>query len=231
MENHSDFKSHLSTLTASPLFASTQPEDILCMLHCLEAHIQSFSRGTRIFHAGQPITEMGLVLEGCVQVEQEDYWGNCTILTRAHTGELFGEVYACLPAQPISISAYAIEPCTVLMLDFRRITSPCSAACSFHTQLVQRLLHILATRTMALTEKIRHISQRTLRKKLLSYLSAQAQQAKSSHFTIPFDRQALADYLCADRSALSAELSRMQKEGILTFRRSQFTLLHQPEEL
>ncbi len=224
-------KEYLPILTHCPLFADAQPEDILAMLHCLGAHTQSFARGARIFHAGQPVTEMGLVLEGCVQVEQEDYWGNRTILTRAHTRELFGEVYACLPAQPIAVSVCAVEPCTVLMLDFHRITNPCSSACSFHTRLVQQLLHILATRTMALTEKIRHISQRTLRKKLLSYLSAQAQRAGNSSFSIPFDRQALADYLCADRSALSAELGRMRDEGLLTFHRNQFTLLHQPEEL
>ena len=224
-------KEYLPILTHCLLFAGTQPDDILAMLHCLGAHTQSFARGVRVFHAGQPVTEMGLVLEGCVQVEQEDYWGNRTILTRAAVGELFGEVYACLPAQPVPISAMAVEPSTVLMLDLRRVTTLCSSACSFHTHLIQQLLYIMATRTMALTEKIRHASQRTLRKKLLSYLSAQAQRAGNSSFSIPFDRQALADYLCADRSALSAELGRMRDEGLLTFHRNQFTLLHQPEEL
>lgn len=221
---------YLSILTHCPLFAGTQPEDILAMLHCLGAHIRHFDRDARIFHAGQPVAEMGLVLAGCVQVEQEDYWGHRAILTRATAGELFGEVYACLPARPVPISATAVEPSTVLMLDLRKVTTLCSSTCTFHTRLVQQLLYIMATRTMALTEKIRHTSQRTLRKKLLSYLSAQAQKAGSSSFTIDFDRQALADYLGADRSALSAELGRMRDDGILTFRRNQFTLLHEPEE-
>ena len=42
---------------------------------------------------------------------------------------------------------------------------------------------------------------------------------------IPFDRQQLADFLCVERAAMSAELSKLQKEGLLVTKRNHFQLL------
>ena len=42
---------------------------------------------------------------------------------------------------------------------------------------------------------------------------------------IPFDRQQLADFLCVERTAMSAELSKLQKEGLLVTKRNHFKLL------
>ena len=76
-----------------------------------------------------------------------------------------------------------------------------------------------------MTRKVEHMSQRTLRDKVLSYLSSQAMITGSREFTIPYNRQQLAEYLSVDRSALSSELGKMKKEGILEFRKNWFRLL------
>ena len=73
--------------------------------------------------------------------------------------------------------------------------------------------------------KLGHISNRTTREKLLSYLSDEAKRSRSASFSIPFNRQQLADFLSVDRSAMSNELGRMRKEGLIEFHKNQFTLL------
>ena len=102
---------------------------------------------------------------------------------------------------------------------------PCETVCAQHRQLTQNLIRVLAQKNMQLNEKAGYLSQRSTREKLLSYLSAQARRAGSASFRIPFDRQQLADFLSVNRSAMSAELSRMQEEGLLRVSRSAFTLL------
>ena len=83
---------------------------------------------------------------------------------------------------------------------------------------------VLEEKNRILARKVDYLAQRTTRQRLLVYLSEQAQRAGSAEFTIPFNRQQLADFLSVERSAMSAELSRMQAEGLLETERSHFRL-------
>lgn len=215
---------YLPLISRSPLFRGIETAEVEAMLHCLEARQRSLPKGSTLFRVGDVTTTMGIVLEGSVRLEREDYWGNRSILATFGPGQPFGEVYACEADLPFDINVVAAEDTLVLLLDMRRITTLCTSSCAFHTRLVRNLLGIIARRTHALTRKIEHTSKRTTRAKLLSYLSDQAKSAGTSRFSIPFDRQELADYLAVDRSAMCAELSRMQKEGIIDYRKNQFEL-------
>ena len=190
----------------------------------LGARARRYPRGSAVLRVGDVTTCMGLVLEGAVRLEKEDYWGNRTILASFGPGQSFAEVYACEPGLPLDLNVVAAEGALVLLMDVRRVTSLCPASCAFHARLVRNLLGIVARRAHALTRKIEHTSQRTTRAKLLSYLSDQAKAAEASRFAIPFDRQELADYLSVDRSAMCAELSRMRKAGIIDFHKNVFEL-------
>lgn len=156
---------------------------------------------------------------------KEDCWGNRSILSQAVPGQLFGEVYACIPDETAQVNVTAAEDTLVLFLDVQRLLHTCTPPCPFHTRLIQNLLSVIAHRTLELTRKLEHLSKRTIREKLLSYLSEQSRQAASPAFSIPFSRQQLADYLLTDRSAMSHELCKMREEGILTFHKNQFELL------
>lgn len=214
----------LSILKKCRLFSGMQSEEIQTMLECLGRRQGRFQRGQEIFGGDAAPREMGLVLSGSVYIQQEDFWGNRNILTAVLPGEVFGESYACFPDVPMAVRAVAAEESTILFLNVERILHTCPTACRFHTRLIQNLLETLAGRNLRMQEKLLHLSGRSIRGKLLSYLSAEAARQGSDSFTIPYDRQQLADYLSVDRSALSAELSRMQKDGILTFKRSTFKL-------
>lgn len=216
---------YLPLIGRSPLFDRIDAADLEPMLQCLGARRRSFPKGAYVFRVGDRTASMGMVLEGSVRLEKEDYWGNRSILASFGPGQSFAEVYACEPDLVLDINVVAAEDAAVLLLDVGRITSMCPSSCAFHTRLIRNLLGIIAKRTHALTRKIEHTAKRTTRAKLLSYLSHQAERAGSNRFAIPFDRQELADYLSVDRSAMCAELSRMKKDGIIDYNRNRFEIV------
>ena len=207
----------------SPLFAGLSPAEITQLLACLNARPRRFAAGQVVFSAGRPVSALALLLEGSVHIRHIDYWGNQSILSEIAPGDIFGEAYA-LDQSPIPNEALAVTECDVLMLNVAQLLGTCSQACPFHSRTVQNLFGLLARKNRLLVQKLGHMAQRTTREKLLSYLSEQSQRAGSHRFTIPFNRQELADYLAVNRSALSAELSKMQQEGLLTYRKNFFTL-------
>lgn len=218
-------KKNLYILRTSPLFSDIDEKDLLSMLNCLSARKAVYNKDTYIFSAEDIVTDVGIVLSGSVNVIKEDFWGNRAILTKTQTGELFGEAFSFAGARKLPVSVVASEKTEVLFVDFRKITTMCSSTCTFHAQLIQNILKILAQKNIMLTQKLEHIVKRTTREKLLSYLSEQAIKSASNNFTIPFNRQELADYLSVDRSAMSNELSKLRDEGILDFSKNNFALI------
>lgn len=216
--------SYLSVLKQSCLFHNISEREIEKLLSCLMPQLRTYQKDEYILHAGDLLNSAGLVLSGSVHILQEDFWGNRSIIGTARPGEVFGETYACTPSEPLAVSVITAEPVSVLFLSVARLLHTCPSTCSYHSRLIYNLLALLAEKNRMLTKKIEHISRKTTREKLLSYLSAQSIRAGSPEFTIPFNRQQLADYLSVDRSAMSTELSRLQKDGLLSFSRNHFIL-------
>ena len=211
-------------LQKSPLFAGITPEEIERLLHCLGGRVKSYGKGDFIFHAGAVLHQIGLVISGKVQVVKEDYWGNRLIFSSMEQGQLFGESYACLQKEPLEVSIVSATDSQVLFLDLEHALSVCTCACGFHTRLIRNLMTILAKHNLNLTRKVQHLGQKTTREKLLAYLWSISQKEQSEEFDIPYNRQELADYLAVDRSAMSAELSRMKAEGLVEFHKNHFRL-------
>ena len=213
----------LTILTECALFHGLREAQIREMLPCLSARQSRFRRGQFLLRAGDRVAFAGILLSGEAEVLQEDFWGNRNLLAAVGPGDLFAEAFACAHAvSPVSVLCKTDG--SVLYLNVRAVFSPCEKACAQHKALSQNLIRVLAEKNMQLNEKAGFLSQRTTREKLLAYLSAQARRAGSASFRIPFDRQQLADFLSVNRSAMSAELSRLRQEGILDFDRSQFRL-------
>ena len=217
-------KKYLHLLKQAKLFENIAEDEIESMLHCLAAEQRSYEKGESIFHSGERITALALLLEGAVHIQKEDYWGNLSILNEITEGEVFGEVYACLGKEEMLYNAVAVKESVILFLDMNKILTVCPSACPFHSHLIRNLLSVMASKNKALTQKLEHMSRRTTREKLLSYLSGQSIKAGSSSFDISFNRQQLADYLSVDRSAMSNELCKMRDEGMLSFSRNHFVL-------
>ena len=218
-------KEFLSILEKCTLFEGIRQEDLLPMLGCLGAKLGRFQRNQIIFSEGDEAKYLGIVLSGSVQIVNEDFHGNRTIVSRAGEGELFCESFACAGVKTLPVSAVAAEDCVVAFVDSRRICVSCSNACAFHSRTVQNLLKVVSERNLQFHQKMEITAKRTTREKLMSYLLAQAKQAGSNCFTIPYDRQELADFLQVERSAMSAEISKLRADGILESKRNYFRIL------
>lgn len=206
------------------LFNGISQSEISAMLGCLNAKEVSYKKGEYIYREGDIMQEAGIILEGKVHLQQDDFWGNRNIIFVLHEGNMFGEVYSCLGNEKLQISIAAETDCRILLINLRKTMSVCKNSCIFHHQMIENLVFSIARKNLQLTEKIQHTSRRTIREKVLSYLSEESRRHGSSYFTIPFTRQQMADYLAVDRSALSKELAKMKDEGLVEYERNQFRL-------
>lgn len=218
-------KDFVSVLSQCPLFEDIQSEDISGMLDCLGGRKITVLKGQTVFLEGDPTTYIGIVLEGAVQLVRSDYYGNRSIVAHIGPGELFGESYACAGIPSLPISVVADENSQILLVECRKITVTCSHACGFHTQIIYNMLKLVANKNLVFDQKIQITSKRTTREKLIAYLMNQMKLQNSNHFSIPYDRQELADYLEVDRSGLSAQISKLRKEGVLESHKNTFTIL------
>ncbi len=218
-------KDFFDILRECPLFDRIGDESLKEMLGCLNAKERSYKKGDAVFAEGDKAKYLGIVLEGSVQLVRVDYYGNRSILANIEPPQLFGEAFACAGLKSLPVDAVAAADTRILLLDAQRIARPCGNACPCHGQTILNLLHIVAKKNLVLHQKIEITSKRSTREKLMTYLLLQAKNAKSHTFTVPYDRQELADYLEVDRSGLSAEISKLRNEKVLECRRSTFTLL------
>lgn len=207
------------------LFKGIRMEDLGAMMGCIGGRTVSVSKGQPVFREGDPATHVGMVLSGAVRMVREDYYGNRSIVAHIGPSELFGETYACAGITSLPISIVADVDSTVLLMDCRRITVSCSNACTFHNRVIFNLLRLVATKNLVFDQKIQITSKRSTREKLMAFLLNQAKLHGSNTFSIPYDRQELADYLEVDRSGLSAEISKLRREGVLESEKNRFTLL------
>jgi len=218
-------KKYFSVLRNCPLFDRIEEEQLLRMLTCLGARVETFDKKYTILTEGSPAKYIGIVLTGSVQVIRIDYYGNRSILSEMGPSDIFGEAFACAETPSIPVTVIANEPCEVMLIECGHILHTCENNCGFHQQLIYNLMKDLAMKTLLFHQKIEITSKRSTREKLMTYLTMQAQKAGSSAFEISFDRQELADYLEVDRSGLSAEIGKLRREGILENEKNYFHLL------
>ncbi|MDO5147624.1 MAG: Crp/Fnr family transcriptional regulator [Eubacteriales bacterium] len=217
-------KNYIEILKRTQLFSGVSDTEISAMLNCLQAKLLTFQKGDYVFREGERIDNITVLVKGKLLVQHDDFWGNRNIVNVIRVGEMFGEAYVAPESGSLLNDVIAEEDSAVIFFDVRRILTVCSTACRFHSMVIQNLFFAISEKNRKLVQKIGHMSKRSTRAKLLSYLSEEAKRQNSSHFTIPFTRQQLADFLCVDRSAMSNELCKMRDEGLLQFDKNQFTL-------
>lgn len=211
-------------LSNTALFHGIRREEIREMLGCLSARERMYQKDETIFRAGESVHEIGLVESGSVNIVVNFYWGGSHIFGHVTRGEIFAETYAAIPGKELLNDVVAAEPSTVLFLDLNKLLSTCQSDCAYHRRLIHNLVRISAQKNLNLSARMMHIAPKSIRERLLSYLNEQAAIHGSMHFSIPFSRRQLADYLGVDRSALSNELGKMQRDGLLVCRKNEFTL-------
>ena len=212
------------------LFRGMDPSDIEEMLGCLLAKECTYKKGEILFPEGSPTEQIGVVLIGRVIIELGDVWGNNSVLNSIGPGGIFAETYACIPGEPLMVNVTAAEDTEALLLNIRRVLEPCSKVCPYHVRLVRNLLALCAGKNLQLSRRVLHTGPKSIRKRLLSYFSECIKRTGSYSFDIPYNRQQLADYLSVERSALSNELSIMQRDGLIRYEKNHFDVMEQIED-
>lgn len=208
------------TLKENALFKHINQKDFDKTLCCLSAKTTFYRKNDIIIYAGEQPKFIGLVLSGKVRMLRENMSGNQIILGEICSPDFFGEIYALTGIEGYPVTVQATTDCQILKIDFRRIVKTCPSVCPGHRHLIQNMLQIMATRISMLDHKVEILSKKTIRERLLCFLEAHSKGQKK--FSLTFNREEMAQFLCVDRSALSNELSKMRNEGIITYNRNQF---------
>lgn len=218
-------KKYFDVLGRCPLFHNVSEQDLPLMLECLEAKVVCYKTDEMLIAEGEPAGYVGIVLSGAVRIVRDDYWGNRSIVADIEPSELFGESFACAGLDAVPVSVVAARDVAVMLIDCMRMTRSCGHACTFHQQMIQNLLKILAQKNLLFHQKIEVTSKRTTREKLTAYLLMQAKRNHSGSFEIPYNRQELADYLEVDRSGLSVEIGKLVKQGFIEADKKRFRII------
>lgn len=217
-------KNYIHILKRTKLFAGVGDDEISAMLSCLGARLYNYKKGEYVLRQGEHLSDIIVLVEGNLHIQKDDYWGNRSILGQVAVGEMFGEAYVAPESGVLLNDVVATENSTVIFFDVRKIITTCSSGCRFHYIIVQNMFFAISDKNRKLVQKLGHMSKRTTREKLISYLSEESKKQNSSNFTIPFNRQQLADFLSVDRSAMSNELCKMRDEGLIEFDKNYFKL-------
>lgn len=208
-----------------PIFYNLKKEEIINILKFFNYSKEDFEKNNFIFEIGKPISKIGIILSGEINIIKEDFWGNRNILNKFKSGEIFGEVFALAKVSPNNILVETSQNSKILFLDLTNFSIDNENNSNEILKFLSNIFKISLKKNILFTEKLEHITKKTIREKIISYLSTEALKNRSNSFFIKFDRQELADYLFVERSALSRELSSMKKDGLIEYNKNYFTLI------
>ena len=221
-------KKTFETIKNNPLLQGISFSDFEKMLTCLSAKTTTYQKNTTILQSGDTINYIGIILSGNIKIikENPNNQNTTTTIKEQNAPELFGEEYTCAEIDHSPITIQTTEKTEILHIDYKRINTSCTSACPYHRRLIKNMLKLIATKNITQNQKIEILTKRTTREKILTYLNTQKNTTTTAttKFTIPYNRQELANYLCVDRSAMSNELSKMKKEGLIKYNKNTFEL-------
>ena len=207
------------------IFREMDEDEVADSLKFLRANEQNFKKGATILHAGDVTDKMGLVMEGSVTIESDDVWGNRTILSNVEMGQFFAETYSLLPGEPMLVNVVANEDCRILFLRIDSLKQLQNNMDRWILKFVSNLLIISTHKNLMLSSRSFHTAPKTIRGRVMTYLNSVSMQKHAREFNIPFDRQQLADYLNLERTALSKELGKMKRDGLIDYYKNTFKII------
>ncbi|WP_034446275.1 Crp/Fnr family transcriptional regulator [Butyrivibrio sp. AE2032] len=216
----------LEGIEKSRLFHGMTAKELSSCLDSLDAQEKKYRKDEIVLHSGEQTSNIGMVLSGSVTIESNDVWGNCTVLSHVGKNQCFAETYALL-GEVLLVDVRANEDCTILFCNIRNLIDNNKKSSPWKETFLKNILIISSQKNLVLSGRSFHTSSKSCRGRLLSYLNATSLQTGSKEFDIPFNRQQLADYLNLERTNMSKELSRMQDEGLIKYRKNHFKLIRE----
>ncbi len=212
-------------LQSIPLFSGISFDKIPDVLSYIRANVIKFEKDKAIFREGEPVNRAGIILSGRAELRKEDYHGNRSLLQTLNEGEMFGEALCCTDADTLPVGIYSAEDTIVLFFDCKGIIEEDVSRFEYQPILLKNLLKIIAQKNLSLRAKINLLSKRTTREKIMAYLLSEYKRTGKKEFDIPYDRQQLADFLGVERSAMSAEIGKLRRDGVITANKKHFCII------
>lgn len=206
------------------LFQGISREELSAVFGCLGCYTKKYKKDQIVILPEDTVQCVGFILKGSIHMLKENVDGEVVLIAPLKVGELFGETFACGNTRASILTFQAASESEVLYLPFYKVLHVCGSACVFHHRLMENMVRLICEKNMRLMEKIEVVSRKTLRDKILSYLYIQSEKQGKREFEVPLGRVEMAEYLCADRSAMTRELSRMKEEGIIDYDKNRFVL-------
>jgi len=214
----------LSVLKRGLLFRNMEDSEILEALETIASHRRSYPKRTLVLRDGDCMNQVGVILSGTLHLFHIDATGNSNLMEELGAGEAIGLLNA-IGGYRLHISAEATEETEILFLNVSQLLRTNVLTAPVQIRFLQNLTLAVAQKAHRLTRKLEDSIRHSTRERLQDYLSDQFHKAGSRTFSIPLNRQDLADFLFVDRSAMSNELCKMRDEGLLKFDKSKFELL------
>ncbi len=195
------------------LFDGIKDEQLADAIKLLNGHIKKVVKDDYVVQLGGAMQYAGLLLKGKIESSfQNENFDQITMLTFTG-GYLFGEGLVINHAKNSPVQVRAVEDSVVLFIDLEMIYAAANNS-PVRNILARNLIKSLAKKNLILNQKVRILSQKSLRDRIFIYLRTLPKD-KDGYVKLPFTQTALAEYLGVNRSALSRELGRMQNEGLL----------------
>ena len=220
-------KEYLSVLKTVRLFNGIEAAELEAMLVCIGAKSLAVRKDKIILLAGDMPRHVGVVVKGQVRIVRDDFDGNRSLLAVLAPGEIFAEALCCAGVSESPVTVIADHDSTVALLSFERILHTCPNSCPFHRKLIENMLRLIAGKNLMLQSHMEILSTKSVRAKVMRYVESFVPK-QGREITIPLNREELANYLCVERSALSHELMRMKKDGLIEYKKNRFLLKHHP---
>jgi len=214
---------YLRTLATTNLFAEIDETEATALLNCLTPLVRKYAKNDIIIRAGDTVQSIGIMLSGKARAYAEEHYGNQTLMANLTPLSVFGEILVSTRTHKSPVTIYAATDVTVAFIEYEKTFAMCAQRCNAHRRYVQNLLKVIGDKYFQMFDRINILREKTLREKILAYLHIlkksggnRVENQEKITVKLPFSKTTLAEYLLANRSALSRELRKMEHDGLIT---------------
>lgn len=215
----------IECLKDTALFRGIEVQEIRPMLGCLNPRIATYRKNEIIANSGEPFYGIGIVVFGEVVIAKESIAGNRLILTVLKQGEMFGEMISFSEKKIWPVTVTAQSDSEVIFISPEKMISQCEKMCNAHQRIIENMLKVMSKKALLLSRKVDYLSIRSLRGKLCAYLIEQWKSQGTLIFTLPMNRDELADFFNVARPSISREFSKMKDENLIDYHKASFKIV------
>jgi len=213
---------YIQILAKNKLFDGIPISGAAVFLACADARAVNYKKNEEIISEHSVVKDIGVLMSGLAFATKLEAGGKRVIISRLEKGSIFGDVLSGASKIKSPVTVTAMSAAAAVLIPFKKAVL--QGENPWRERFLLNVVDILSEKYFALQERVSCIIRPTLRDKILFYLNSVSTANDGEMFTIPFGRDELADYLNADRSALSRELSAMKKDGLIDYHKNSFRL-------